>query len=160
MIVAVTRQGRGLRFLIDAFAEPSTKNGRLYCKVSRPDGVLAAWVTRGDELATLATCKGRMLVYPVNEINEVKGAGKGVTAIKLNPDDSVIAFELSTLRTKGARVVTPKGREEMARATSHEGKRADKGTVVMRRDQFTRWIQRPVLQTGERSEERKLGGEE
>ena len=160
MLAAVTRGGRGLRFLIDTFAEPSTKNGRRYCKVTRPDGVVAAWLSRGDELATLATCKGRMLVYPVAEINEVKGAGKGVLAIKLNPDDSVLAFELSTLRTRGAKVVTAKGREEMARASSHEGKRADKGTVVMRRDQFSKWLQRPVLQTGEKTEDRKLGGEE
>ncbi len=155
MLTAVTREGRGLRFEIDAFAEVSTKNGRRYCKVKRPDGVVAAWVTRGDELATLATHRGRMLAYPVEQINEVKGAGKGVLAIKLNPGDSVLAFELSKLRTRGARVVTNKGREEMARASSHEGKRADKGSVVMRRDRFTRWIQRPFVQAGQR-----LGGEE
>ena len=157
MLAAVTREGRGLRFSIDAFADISTKNGRRYCKVSRPDSVIAGWLSRGDELATLATSRGRMLVYPVTEINEVKGAGKGVLAIKLNPDDYVLAFELSRLRTRGARVVTNKGREEMARASSHEGKRADKGTVVMRRDRFTVWLQRPVIATGDKSLD---GGEE
>jgi DNA gyrase subunit A len=149
-VVAVTRQGRGLRISYDSFAEPSNKTGRRYAKVGGGrDGVLAAYGSDGTELVSLATKGGRMLVYPVEEINTVRGAGKGVLAIKLGAGDEVLAFELTRDKFGGATVLTSQGREETARQSKHLGKRADKGSVVLRRGGFTEWLSTSVVDLGE-----------
>ncbi|MCB9758911.1 MAG: DNA topoisomerase IV subunit A [Alphaproteobacteria bacterium] len=144
-IIPVTRKGRTLRFAFDAFAEPSTRTGRMFCKVGRGEGVVAVYASGGAEHVSLATSMGRMLVYPVSEINTVKGPGKGVLAIKLNTGDEVLAFELTTEKFEGATVRTSKGREETARMSKHLGHRADKGSVVLKRDRFEQWVQAPRI---------------
>ena len=150
--VCVTREGRGLRASLVHFQEPSTKAGRKFCKVSGSDSVVAAYGSNATEWASIATHKGRMLVYPVSEINTVRSAGKGVTAIKLNEGDTVLAFELTTDKFGGATVVTSQGREDTARASKHLGKRADKGSVILRRGHFAEWVREPDLQIGDQEE--------
>ncbi|MCB9791748.1 MAG: DNA topoisomerase IV subunit A [Alphaproteobacteria bacterium] len=144
-IVPVTRRGHALCFAYDAFEEPSTRTGRKFCKVGRGDGVVAAYVACGHEHVSVATHGGRMLVFPVSQINTVKGPGKGVIAIKLNKGDFVLAYELTTQKFEGATVRTSQGREETARLSKHAGKRADKGSVVLRRDHFEEWIKQPAI---------------
>ncbi|MCP4804409.1 MAG: DNA topoisomerase IV subunit A [Proteobacteria bacterium] len=148
-VVAVTRQGRGVRISLDAFKDVSNKTGRKFMKTSGGgDAVVAAWASNGGEHVSLATAKGRMLVYPVDEVNTVRGAGKGVLAIKLNADDSVLAFELTIDKFDGATVTTTQGREETARMSKHLGKRADRGSVVLRRGGFEEWLTEPVVHFG------------
>ena len=134
------------------FQDPSTKSGRKFCKVSGSDSVIAAYASNATEWASIATHKGRMLVYPINELNTVRSAGKGVTAIKLNPGDTVLAFELTVDKFGGATVVTSQGREETARASKHMGKRADKGSVILRRGHFAEWVRVPDMQMGDQEE--------
>jgi len=153
-IVAVSRQGRGVRIALNAFEEPSNKSGRKFMKVGKTnDGVVAAWPSDATEMVSIATKKGRMLVYPAVEINTVRGAGKGVLAIKLSSGDQVLAFELTTDKFGGATVTTTQGREETARASKHLGKRANSGSVVLRRGGFTEWLQEPVALLGDPSDE-------
>ncbi|MED5369578.1 MAG: DNA topoisomerase IV subunit A [Myxococcota bacterium] len=148
-VVCITNEGRGLRAALENFAEPSTKNGRRFCRVSGSDSVVAAYGSNATEWASIATHKGRMLVYPVTEINTVKSAGKGVTAIKLNKGDTVLGFELTTDKFQGVDVKTSQGRDETARASKHLGKRADKGSVVLRRGHFASWERKIDLALGE-----------
>ncbi|HJN72477.1 MAG TPA: DNA topoisomerase IV subunit A [Myxococcota bacterium] len=148
-IVAVSRQGRGVRVALSTFEEPSKKGGRKFMKVGKTnDSVVAAWASDGSEHVSIATTKGRMLVYPAAEVNTVRAAGKGVLAIKLNTGDSVLAFELTTERFGGATVRTTQGREETARPSKHLGKRADRGSVVLRRGGFSEWLQEPQVLLG------------
>jgi DNA gyrase subunit A len=149
--VAVTKHGKSVRFPISLHAEVSNKNGRRYMKPDegldesgRADGVLAVYVSDGTEFVSLATEPGRALTFPVSEINVVKGAGKGVTAIKTRPEDPVIAFELVSGLHEGARVYTASNREEVVRPSKHGGTRAGRGTVVMKRGKFERWEQRMI----------------
>jgi DNA gyrase subunit A len=150
--VCVTREGRGLRAALVNYQDPSTKSGRKFCKVSGSDSVIAAYASNATEWASIATHKGRMLVYPISELNTVRSAGKGVTAIKLNPGDTVLAFELTVDKFGGATVVTSQGREETARASKHMGKRADKGSVILRRGHFAEWVRVPDMQMGDQEE--------
>ena len=148
-IVAVSKLGRGVRIALSTFEEPSNKSGRRFMKVSgKGDGVVAALASDATEHVSIATRKGRMLVYPAAEINTVRGSGKGVLAIKLNTDDSVLAFELTSDKFGGATVTTTQGRQETARLSKHLGKRADRGSVVLRRGGFSAWLQQPTVQLG------------
>jgi DNA gyrase subunit A len=149
--VAVTKHGKSVRFPISLHAEVSNKNGRRYMKPDdgldesgRADGVLAVYLSDGTEFVSLATEPGRALTFPVSEINVVKGAGKGVTAIKTRPEDPVIAFELVAGLHEGARVFTASNRVEVVRPSKHAGTRAGRGSVVMKRGKFERWEQRMV----------------
>lgn len=145
-VVAVTRNGRGLRIALDGFVEPSTRSGRRYMKVDDAgDGVLVVWLSAGTEIMSLASEGGNMLAYPIAELPVVKAAGRGITAMKLNEGDTVFAFELARTPAEGALVKTPQGREEIARLSKFGGKRGDKGGVVIKRGGFVEWVRTPQL---------------
>jgi hypothetical protein len=55
-----------------------------------------------------------------------------------------LAFELTTHKFHGALVRTPQGREETVRPSKFAGKRAARGTVVLKRGRFVEWTQ-PTL---------------
>ena len=141
-VVAVTRQGRILRMPLALHNEVSNKSGRRYARLQGAgDAVVAAYVSDGTEQVSVASVLGRALTFPVLEANCLKGAGKGVTGIKLRDEDTVLAFELTTHRLEGAQVVTSQGREEVIRPNKYAGSRAGRGKVVLKRDRFTTWVQ-------------------
>ena len=141
-VVAVTRQGRIVRLPLALHDEVSNKSGRRYARLGDDnDAVVAAYVSDGTEQVSIATELGRALTFPVLEANCLKNAGKGVTGIKLQAEDSVLAFELTGHRLEGATVTTSQGREETIRPNKYAGSRAGRGKVVLKRDRFTAWTQ-------------------
>jgi DNA gyrase subunit A len=153
--VAITKGGRGLRFSIQMHSPLSTKNGRRCVRLSDPkDAVVAIYQSDASEFVSLASRKGNILSFHVGDLSVVKSAGKGFLAMKLSAGDSILAFELAKTQFEGATVVTPQGREEVARFSKFKGKRGARGAAVIRRGSFTTWHQRPSLiaensQTGE-----------
>jgi DNA gyrase subunit A len=143
--IAVTSGGRGLRFPLEPHAEISTKSGRRYIRLEKGDAVLAAYVCAPEQHVSLATEGGNMLTYPAEEMKALTGVGKGVQAIKLTKGDRVIAFELTRGYYEGAHVLTNNGREEIARPSKHAGSRGGKGSAVIRRGSFTKWLQQPSI---------------
>ncbi|NOY26339.1 MAG: DNA topoisomerase IV subunit A [Oligoflexia bacterium] len=138
--VAVTRRGRAVRFALSNHAEPSTRTGRRYMKPEPAgDGVLAVYASDGTEHLSLATVESRALCFLVTEIPFAKGAAKGVTAIKLAPDDRVMAYGLARSKMDGVVVKTRQGREETIRPNKYTSTRANKGRLVLKRDRFVQW---------------------
>ena len=112
------------------------------------DGARRLRVTLAPALAAAVTLGGhrRGLAYdPKQHAFVVRGAGLGVTAMKLNEGDTVFAFELARTPAEGALVKTPQGREEIARLSKFGGKRGDKGGVVIKRGGFVEWVRTPQL---------------
>jgi DNA gyrase subunit A len=141
-VVAVTRAGRIIRAALAAFQPVSNRTGRRFARPGkRPDGLVSAWVSDGTEQVSLATEQGRVLTFPVEQANVLKGPGKGVIAIKLDSGDRVLAFELARDRMEGCRVTTSNGRDEVARPNKFEASRAGKGRAVLRRGRFVSWQQ-------------------
>jgi len=152
--VAVTKMGRGLRFSTKNYAEVSTKNGRKCVRINGDrDGVVAVWLSDGTEFVGVASRKGNILSYTVDEIAVVRSAGKGFLAMKVNTDDEVLAFGLSKSVYDGPEVVTNQGRSETARHSKFKGRRGGKGALVMRRGFFAEWKQDPCLMIGQTEEE-------
>jgi len=144
--VAITKRGRGLRFSIPSHAALSTKNGRRCVRLSdTSDSVIAIYQSDGTEFVSLASRKGNILSFQVSELAVVKSAGKGFLAMKLATGDSILAFELAKSQYEGAKVVTPQGREEVARYSKFKGKRGARGASVIRRGSFATWQQEPSL---------------
>lgn len=103
------------------------------------DAVVAVYVTDTTEEMSIASEAGRALTFPVTEAKFIRGAGKGVIAIKLRDGDQVLAFELTRHKFEGASVKTPQGREETVRPSKFAGKRAARGSVVLKRGRFVDW---------------------
>ena len=143
--VALTRRGRCVRFALAAHSEPSNRSGRRYMRPEEGgDGVVAVVVSDGSEQVSLASAEGRALTFPVTEIPFAKAAAKGVTALKMDPDDRIFAFELTRDRMGGVSVKTRQGRQEVVRPNKFEGPRGGRGRTVLKRDRFVEWAQECV----------------
>jgi DNA gyrase subunit A len=149
--VALTRSGRIIRFSLSAHTEVSQRGGRRYARVSKGDQVLRVLPSDGTEWASIATVGGNALAFAVNEVTVLKGAGKGVTGIKLKSGDSVLAFELVSEPRDGVKVQTTRGRDVLVSPKKYGGSRAGRGQSVIQRGGFQDWapaMERLDLQFG------------
>lgn len=85
--VAVSAGGLGARIKPD-FSE-TTKSGRRYARPRQGDEVASVVPVTG-EVCTVATANGYVLSFPVEELPELAGAGRGVWAMRVAPGDRVI----------------------------------------------------------------------
>ena len=135
-VLAITRAGKGMRMSLDPFEDPSTVSGRTYMRLDPKfpggDAVMAAYVSDGAELVSLATRQGKALVFAVSELNVLVNPGKGVMAIKLDKGDAVLGFRLVSERMDGLEVTTNRGRTEVVRPNKFKPTgRAGKGRSVI-----------------------------
>jgi len=91
-LLAVTKQGFGLRFAMAAHMEVTTKAGRRYAKPKDGDEVLGVIPCNDGDVVVTATRDGHVLHCKADEIAKLEGAGRGVTVIKVADDDVVIGF--------------------------------------------------------------------
>ncbi len=138
--VAVSTGGKIVRLPVAMIQEPSNRNGRTCIKLDEGgDKVVAAYLTEGEDSICLATTLGSVLAFPAGEVPVLRGAGKGVMAIKLRAEDSVFAFEVHRDKGSGPCVLTQLGREEVVTAKKYGGARADRGAQLFRRGYFAVW---------------------
>ncbi|MEO6774193.1 MAG: DNA topoisomerase IV subunit A [Kofleriaceae bacterium] len=91
-LLAVTKQGFGLRFATAAHGEVTTKAGRRYAKPKDGDEVLGVVPCNDGDVVVTATRDGHVLHCKADEIAKLEGPGRGVTVIKVADDDAVIGF--------------------------------------------------------------------
>jgi len=91
-LLAITKQGFGLRFATAAHAEVTTKAGRRYARPQDGDEVIGVVGVRDTDAVAVATYLGHVLGCKADDINKLEGAGRGVTVIKTDDDDHVIGF--------------------------------------------------------------------
>jgi DNA gyrase subunit A len=149
--VAMTARGRVLRFPTRPHEEPSTRAGRRFAKLDDDDQVFAVWPMRADtDRVCVASRGGRASVFPASEVAVLRAAGKGVTGLKLKPDDELVAFELASGPMEGPVVVTSFGRElEVRERKFGLSARGSRGKVVLVRGSIEAWRRGPAVWTGE-----------
>jgi DNA gyrase subunit A len=136
--MGLTAHGKASRFAMASHFEVSTKNGRRYMSLGKSDEVLAVFMCAGDEHVALATCKGRAMLFRVDEIPPKATSVLGVNAIKLIAGDQILGFTLTLKKRQGLTVRTNRGRELVVRETSYRPiKRGGKGSVVLQMGSFT-----------------------
>ncbi len=137
-LTAISKAGKCLRLSLDAYAEPSTRSGRLYMRMEKRfkggDAVIGVVVGHGTEMVSLASHQSRALVFPVAEINVLSGPGKGVMAMKLAKGDHVVGFKLVLQRMDGVEVTTNRGKVEVVRPNKFKpSARAGKGREIVKK---------------------------
>jgi DNA gyrase subunit A len=143
--VCLSTGGQCLRLQLAAVADPSTRVGRRVMRLIGKDVVLGVEAASGGENVCLATNNGFALIYPVRQIPVMKGAAKGVIAVRLGAKDSILGFMLSDAARKGLEVETSRGRKEVVRTTKFEvSNRGNKGRLVIQRGTLVRAIKDPV----------------
>lgn len=95
--IAVSSAGMGVRFDLGPFKEPSTRLGRKFMKLRDQEEVVS--VETLDPSATtpilaVASQRGRVLLCKAEEVGVLSGPGRGVTVIKLDPTDRVLAVRV------------------------------------------------------------------
>ena len=138
--VAITHKGRIIKFSLSYHSTPSNKTGRKYMKPDGSDDFIAhVMPASGDDWVCMTSQKTRALAFSVSEITLVRGAGKGITSAKLDKDDRLHAFTITGNRKEGLIVESSRGREFKITPKLHEGKRASRGSVLLKRDGLKDW---------------------
>ena len=138
--IAITKEGRVVRFSVIAQKDVTNKSGRRYMRTGgKTDAVLAVYPAIGDEWVSLYTKQTRLLCFPVSDITLVRGAGKGVIAIKMDAGDSVEGFELTRDQKSGLTVQTERKREVIVHPKKYGGSRAAKGNKLLQRGSLGPW---------------------
>ena len=144
--VAVSSDGYGLRFGLEAFNEPSTRAGRRFARPARGAEIVGVAALTGGETLIAATRAARAMLCPAREINFLSGPGKGVLLIKLAPDrDRVIGFIASRGDRDLLTVETNRGAEQTISTAKYERSgRGGRGRELLRRGQFARVVPKPI----------------
>lgn len=95
--IAVSTTGMGVRFDLDSFKEPSTRLGRKFMKLRDQEEVVSVETldpSAATPVLAVASQRGRVLLCNAEEVGVLSGPGRGVTVIKLDPADRVLAVRV------------------------------------------------------------------
>jgi DNA gyrase subunit A len=144
-LLVVTAQGQTLRTPLTPFRTASTKVGRRYVRLVDGDKVVLATVLKDEESLFLASASGHVIHFPIEEINVLSGAGKGVMGIKLKKGDVCLGGALVSNRHDALVVETSGGRTlELRRGAHPTTSRGGKGWEVVKRTSLVRVVPRPI----------------
>src|SRR5262249_39090693 len=93
-LFVVSAQGQTLRLSVSSFRSASKVNGRQVIKLSEGDKVAMVQLVRDEKTAMLASGKGHVLHFPIEEVPVLAGVGKGVIGIKLKEGDTCLGGTL------------------------------------------------------------------
>ena len=95
--IAVSTAGMGVRFDLGPFKEPSTRLGRKFMKLRDQEEVVSVETldpSAAAPILAVASQRGRVLLCNAEEVGILSGPGRGVTVIKLDSADRVLAVRV------------------------------------------------------------------
>ncbi len=96
--IAVSSAGMGVRFDLSPFKEPSTRLGRKFMKLREQEEVVSVGTLAPSAATTpilaVASQRGRVLLCKADDVGMLSGPGRGVTVIKLDSADRVLAVRV------------------------------------------------------------------
>ncbi|MCC9603837.1 DNA topoisomerase 4 subunit A [Stieleria sp. JC731] len=93
--LAASSSGYALRFGLAPYAEPSTRSGRRYSRVSGDAFMIDVIPIAGSEVVLAVSTNCRAIVCDSEEVNYLSGPGKGVMLLRLAKDDQLLGFKAS-----------------------------------------------------------------
>ena len=90
-MVAVSRNGYGLRFALEPHREASTRSGRKFARTAEGDDMVAVLPAEDRDVVCVVTERAHVLLCNAEDINLLANPGRGVTVIKVGDDDRVLA---------------------------------------------------------------------
>ncbi|MBX5482200.1 MAG: DNA topoisomerase IV subunit A [Myxococcaceae bacterium] len=134
-LIAVSAKGYGLRFALAPHTEVSTRAGRRYARPAEGDELVGVQPVGDKDRLVVVTRKTCALVCPASEVNELSGPGRGVTVIKVAPDDAVVAFLATSDKKRVIPLETQKGRRlEISVGMYEVTSRGGKGREMSKKD--------------------------
>ena len=137
-MLAISKEGFGMRFSVEQHSAVSTRTGRRYAKPSKTDEMVAVVPVSDTDVVITATQKGHSLLCMAEEINKLEGPGKGVRIIKVAEGDKVIGLAAGRGRKDTLKLQTGKGGKKIE-VTADPKKavtRGGKGKQLVKRSQL------------------------
>ncbi len=135
--VAVSSAGMGVRFDLAPFKEPSTRLGRKFMKLRNHEEVVsieALDLSAATPTLAVASQQGRVLLCKAEEVSVLSGPGRGVTIIKLDGTDKVLAARLLFRRQDQLVVLKQEGGKFPVSTRKYQPvSRGGKGHVLFKR---------------------------
>jgi DNA gyrase subunit A len=134
-LVSVSKRGYGLRFALPPHAEVSTRSGRRYARPAPDDELIGIAPAKEGDLLAVVTERSHVLTCKVDEVNELAGPGRGVTVIKTDDEDKVIAFLCTSDKNASIELESAKGKKlTLTTRTYKATARGGKGHEMVRKD--------------------------
>jgi DNA gyrase subunit A len=143
-VLVATAEGQVLRTPLGPFRTASTKVGRRYVRLGEGDRVVLATVVTDEATMMLASASGRVLHFPVEEVNVLAGVGKGVIGIKLEEGDVCLGGQVLTKERPSMTVETSGGKTMEFSRRYEVVSRAGKGFEAVKRSSFVRVVPPPI----------------
>jgi DNA gyrase subunit A len=135
LMLGVSRRGYGLRFPLAPHTDASTRSGRRYARPGEGDELVGVVPVAPKDLLAVVTEHARALVTRAAEVNELAGPGRGVTVIKVEKDDRVLAFLCTADKQQSLELETSKGRKLVLSPAKYElSARGGKGREMARKE--------------------------
>jgi DNA gyrase subunit A len=130
LYLLATAQGMGFQFRPNF--EETTRSGRKVARLADEDEVVSVGPITGAR-AVCVSAAGRMLAFPVEDVNELTGPGRGVILMRLDEEDRLVGA-VTTIPGRGVTVVGAEGQErDIPLREIPLGQRAGKGQRVVKR---------------------------
>ncbi len=143
--LAATSDGLALSFALTPFAEPSTRTGRRFAKLSEGANVITVALTSGTEDVLFVTEERRVLVTSSEQINYLSGPGKGVCAIALSKTDRLLGMRVITDDKRPIVVRTEQDTEQKLVISKFRAmERGGRGVEFMKRVKIARIVDPPI----------------
>jgi DNA gyrase subunit A len=96
LYLLATAQGMGFQFRPNF--EETTRSGRKVARLGDDDDVVSVEPITGGR-AVCVSAAGRMLAFPVEDVNELTGPGRGVILMRLDDEDRLVGAVTTILAT-------------------------------------------------------------
>ena len=142
---AASSNGFALRFGLAPFAEPSTRSGRRYARVTGDAAIIDVVPITGSEIILAVSENCRAIVCESEEVNYLSGAGKGVTLIRLANGDRLLGFKASSGDRDLLTIETNRGaRKTVSTAKYRVTSRGGKGVELQKNGKIAKIIAPPI----------------
>jgi DNA gyrase subunit A len=144
-LLVITAQGQSLRTPLAPYRIASNKLGRRYVRLNQGDRAVLARLLQDEESLFLASASGHVIHFPIDQINVLSGAGKGVMGIKLADADTCLGGALINSRFDAMVMETAGGKTmEFRRGKYEMTSRGGKGFEAVKRTTFVRVVPPPI----------------
>ncbi len=146
-MIAVSSAGMGVRVDVAPFQEPSTRLGRKFMKLRNNEEVVSLEVLRPAHAPVLAVAsrQARVLLCRAKDVSVLSGAGRGITIIKLEGTDRILAARLLYARDDQLVVLKQTGSPLPISLKKYQPVgRGGKGHALLKRGMLTDALALPV----------------
>ncbi|MEM6471884.1 MAG: DNA topoisomerase (ATP-hydrolyzing) [Planctomycetota bacterium] len=144
--LAASSNGFALRFGLAALAEPSTRSGRRFARVSPDASIVDVLTISGSEVVLAVSANCRAIVCDAEEVNYLSGPGKGVTLIRLAKNDELLGFKASKGDRDLLTVETNRGaKKTISTAKYRVTSRGGKGVELQKNGKIAKIVTAPPV---------------